>query len=211
MEREKARGRMGKKVLTPVRKYRLYFFTSSLASAGVNFVKRPFPSPRVARKIPLTRARALGLSGSLSLSLSLFATRAFAILFLRPSGCPDAHREKIQARVSHPGFWRITNAPIFPGVSVRPAAFSLLSFFFLFFTPVSPNFDLLFLFVSLPATRRLMNALFTCSSVLIESLSSACSRNESLVEQIFSIYVCTSGWIVCALTGEARSLFRGIN
>ena len=98
-----------------------------------------------------------------------------------------------------------------PGVGetgcVFALSFSLSRYFF------SPSFSIFSFFVFsrrchristsffpsflLQATRRLMNALFTCSSVLIESLCAACSKNESLVEKNLS-YLCsyTSGRIV---------------
>ena len=156
-ERERERNRGRGKVLTPVRKYRLYFFffTSSLAPAGVNFVKRPFPSPRVARKIPLTRARALVFSLSL-FPASAHPLSSFARLSRRVPG------ENSSARFPPRAFEESPTRRFSPGVGETGCVFTLsfsslflsfviffsfsfflsfsFFFFFCFLTPVSPNF-----------------------------------------------------------------------
>ena len=140
-KKENEKERWGK-VLTPVRKYRLYFFTSSLASAGVNFVKLLFLRHASLVKSHLTRARALVLPYPLPLPLSLshspslhFPGRALPSSFFIRQRSRRASGENSSARIFHSGLLKNHPRADFPRVS-RLAAFLLFpfSFFFFFFS-----------------------------------------------------------------------------
>ena len=196
---------MGKKVLTPVRKYRLYFFTSSLASAGVNFVKRPFPSPRVARKIPLTRARALGLSVSLSLSLSVCYSRFRHPLSSSVRLSRRAPGENSSARFP-PGLLKNHQRADFPrGVGETGCVFTTF-FFFSFFhagvTEFRPPFSLRFIAGNASFNERFVYLLVGVNRVFVERvLQERISRRTNL------FYLCLHEWVDRVCSDRRSTIF----